>query len=1156
MDARAALGRVALLAFLGAAACWGVAVAATPAAPPLPQGEPGPPMPSVGIQKMLDDASSLLKSHEPGKAIEAALSAIDGARRQGDRAGEAAAHSLRAKALQELNRRDEAIGEWRAAEAAAGLAGDTPARIQALASAALLLARAGKGDEAKEAIGRAVALGKTESRRPLAAAGALHATGMLFYNNERDTEATEVLEAAIEIREARSPGSLELAESLDQLSQSSMEMGDLSRAETLLKRTLEIREQLTPDSTAVAKTLRGLGELAIRRDDLATAKAFLERSRNILERTASGSSLLAAVYNRLGIVASIHHDEDVAESYFKQALAIYEKDSARTAAAANVLMNLGVTMRRRSDFASARDYYERSLAIIQDIEPNGMTAAKLLNNLGFVMADFGDYEAAEQYARRAQRIFETIAPDPTTVENEHRLLGKIAWSRERYGDARSEYQKELAIVEKLRPAGGTEVSLRAILGVLAALQGDNREADVQFLRALAIAESLAPDSTTPLEEVLMMRAEMSARRGDLASAKTDLLRWKSLREARRAESGFFITDLQTLSTLGALLATTGDRAAGLEILEGVQKTELDYVRLALSSLSEREALGFVANVGVGTNTLVALASGQLAGDLVARARAHDAVIRWRSSVLAEMASRRRIVSERGDPELAGLADEVVKARRALARSAFDGKTPVYGEDPAAGVSEATMARDRAERALAAKSRRFRKEEACFRPGLDAVATALPRGSALVSYVLYREDPYAAASPMPPPSYAAFVLSAGAQVPEVVALGPAAPIDALVAGLRERVAMEASAAGRAPKRSEAAYRDAGTQLRQKIWDPLKPRLSGARRVFVVPDGALNLVDLGTLPVGSGSYVIEHGPAIDYLSAERDLVPGEDEGTGAGLLVLGAPAFDALDLIAQAPLQPAADGAAGPSASRTPTYRGPQPACKDFRSLRFDALPASAQESHAVAALWKETAAAPGPITLLEGASASEARFKREAPGKQVLHLATHGFFLGEGCAPVDARGAPLPKVFGENPLLLSGLSLAGANRRDSAGPDDEDGILTAEEIATLDLTGVEWVVLSACDTGLGQLKTGEGLFGLRRAFQVAGARAVVVSLWQVEDGTARRWMTRLYHERLIQQRTVTEAARRASLDLLRERRAKGASTHPFYWAGFVATGNGR
>ena len=199
--------------------------------------------------------------------------------------------------------------------------------------------------------------------------------------------------------------------------------------------------------------------------------------------------------------------------------------------------------------------------------------------------------------------------------------------------------------------------------------------------------------------------------------------------------------------------------------------------------------------------------------------------------------------------------------------------------------------------------------------------------------------------------------------------------------------------------------------------------------------------------------------------------------------------------------------------------------------------------------------------LTGAAASESAFKAQAAGRRILHIATHGFFLDGRCAASpDPSGkstaASAAKVVKQNPLVLSGLILAGANHRNATAPDQEDGVLTAEEVAALDLNGVEWAVLSGCDTGVGEVRAGEGVFGLRRAFQAAGARTVIMSLWPVEDQTTRQWMTTLYRARLTRKLSTASAVREAGLALLRARRTRGLSAHPFYWAAFVAAGDWR
>src|SRR5262245_38778194 len=138
-----------------------------------------------------------------------------------------------------------------------------------------------------------------------------------------------------------------------------------------------------------------------------------------------------------------------------------------------------------------------------------------------------------------------------------------------------------------------------------------------------------------------------------------------------------------------------------------------------------------------------------------------------------------------------------------------------------------------------------------------------------------------------------------------------------------------------------------------------------------------------------------------------------------------------------------------------------------------------------------------------------------------------------------------------------LAGCGANQRGQLhSPEEgEDGILTAEEVGSLDLSSVEWAVLSACETGIGKLAAGEGVLGLRRAFSVGGAGTLIMSLWRVEDEATRAWMQRLYRGR-FSGLTTAESVRDASLAIIRERRGRGPSTHPFFWGGFVAEGDWR
>jgi CHAT domain-containing protein len=304
------------------------------------------------------------------------------------------------------------------------------------------------------------------------------------------------------------------------------------------------------------------------------------------------------------------------------------------------------------------------------------------------------------------------------------------------------------------------------------------------------------------------------------------------------------------------------------------------------------------------------------------------------------------------------------------------------------------------------------------------------------------------------------------------------------------------------------------------------------LFIVPAGPLHLVNWGALPVGAQRYLVEEVPLLHYLSTERDLVREETE-IGEGLLVVDDPAYDTAALANRGTGRP---GGAFRSVA-------PQVPCGDLSDLRFDRLPESRREGDEIVRLWSSRNAR---VARLSGAQASESAVRQQLAGNRVIHLATHGFFLGGWCGARAAEGRST------HPLLLAGLAFAGANARGDR-PASDDGVLLAEEIATLDLSGVEWAVLSACDTGAGWISAGDELFGLRRVFQVAGVHTVIVSLWPVDDEMTRQWMTTVYRSRFVEGKPTAEALRSATVNLIALRRARGQSTHPAHWGSFIAAG---
>jgi CHAT domain-containing protein/Tfp pilus assembly protein PilF len=948
--------------------------------------------------------------------------------------------------------------------------------------------------------------------------------------------------------------------------------GNYASARERFERALTIREKVYgSESSAVAETLHELASLHLEIGDYGAAKSLYERSIAGAEKAMGPEHPYLASFlgNYANLLMSMG-DYAGARRNYERSLAIEEKVlGLENPQVATTLGNFANLLRSMGDYSEAKRLNERALAILEKaLGPENPQVAVTLGNLANLLQSMGDYSEAKRLNERALAILEkTLGPEHPVVANSLGNLGIILQvTGDRVG-ARKLQERALRIKEKAR--GPEHPSVAVTLRNLAALDRDAHDyaaAKPLLERALAIDEKAYGPNHPLVASSLVALGRFLAMTNDYAGAKSVLVRALAIQQKALGADHPVVADTQAVLALA--LVETGEEPAGLRMALECEQIQSEHLRLALASLSEREALAYAQSKLYFLEVPVNLAL-QRAKKLPGASRAAwDVVARRRAVVLDEMAARHRSVAGAGNPEVAQLAENLSSARARLANLIVRGEGGNPPRNYQILLDQTRREREQAERALADKSAAFRRQQARNRLGFDEIAAALPPRSALVAFLrhddLHLQDKGTKSGVLP--SYAAFVLRQGESEPALVPLGEAAELEPLVARWRKEMAQEAAAPGVDSKRTEAESRRAGGELRSKVWDPIAARLGDAQQVFIVPDDALHLLNFAALPTRADRYLIETGPKIHYLSAERDLVPFEAPASGKGLLAVGAPAFDETRYFAALSVQPAPlreSAATLPAAAQG--FRGMRSSCGDFKNMRFEDLPGSRREVEQVAGLWARRGPAPEAsenVVSLTGSLASEAEFKRLAAGHRVLHLATHGFILGGDCAPSPASSAnavgeqvPTPTT-GENPLRLSGLALAGANHRDAAGPDEEDGVLTAEEIAALDLSGVEWVVLSACDTGLGEVQRGEGVFGLRRAFQVAGARTLIMSLWPVDDRSTEHWMTALYRNRFLHGMSTADAVNQASLELLRQRRAKHLSTHPFYWAAFVAAGDWR
>lgn len=533
------------------------------------------------------------------------------------------------------------------------------------------------------------------------------------------------------------------------------------------------------------------------------------------------------------------------------------------------------------------------------------------------------------------------------------------------------------------------------------------------------------------------------------------------------------------------------------------------------------------------------------------------------------------VLTRDDDDLRAVHDRLSELRVLLAEKEL-ASFRLHRNDP--GLQILVDEREAVDGHVRARVRESDPEIVDRMPQIGDAAQRLEDGALLVEYARLESYDFRAIqaegeSSLRPARYRAFVLRGGEDPAlETVDLGPADRIDQVVGFARRAIA----------ERSPTAERY-GEALRKLIYDPL-PAVEEVPVLRVVPDGDLCALPLEVLPCEEGHLLDRH--AINYLASGVDLArprPAREAFVARPPVVIGDPNFDRVEEQRPDSPPPAADS--DPPELRNPFGAG-RPGVRTVygahgERLRFN-FPAATAEKPATS---DAAGADPGPapralfhrregarreaervgeligVDPWLGADATETRLKGvRAPS--VLHLATEGYFLdpsgpGPGAAPgpgtTPLAGTPerLSAEAGyEDPLLRSGVALAGANtwlRGGAGAPGGDDGILTGWDVAGVDLVGTELVVLSGCETGLGTVHPGEGVLGLRRAFDMAGAHSVVMSLWRVPDAATARLVEDLYRDLLdgVPRSTALQNAQKA---------LRKAHPEPYFWGAFVCHGD--
>jgi CHAT domain-containing protein/Tfp pilus assembly protein PilF len=862
-----------------------------------------------------------------------------------------------------------------------------------------------------------------------------------------------------------------------------------------------------------ARSLRTTARQLEQKGRFAEARPLLEQSLSLSEsvRGPDDPYVATVVYDLAG-VALERQDGAAAQALFERAMAMFAKawgsDHPYFAMAQS---RLGLVYHRAGQAQKAETLVRKALPVIERSlgadHPWFLQTQVTLANL---RAGAGDLQQAEEIERRALATLEETHQTGTILEAT--LLNNLADIRRQQNDltaAEPLFRRSLEIGEAVQGPDTLFVATAVQnLGIIARERKDYAGALSYYSRAISIRERLLGDDHPTLAGLLNNLANVYRSMGD--DRKALETHFRALQLWERIVTPYSREILLSVGNIARTYAAVGDVGNALVYQRRADAILERQLELYLAGGSERQKLAFAHSMAERTDRTISLHLQQAIDDGDAASLAALVLLQRKGRVQDAMTDVFAAVRQRvTDPGDRALMDRFRETTSQLARLALNGRNAPAtsaGPEPFAQIE---ARREQLEATLSERSAEFRAQ---MQPvTLEAVQAAIPGDAALLEFAVFRRfDPRAERNEEAygPPHYAAYVIHKRA-APVGVDLGAVEDIDKAIVRLRDALRDPADAQVKARARA----------LDERIMRPLRGSLNGATRLLISPDGGLNLVPFETLLDEHGRYLIERF-ATSYLTSGRDLLRMRTpRGVPGKPVIVADPLFG----------EPATETRL--ARTSTPALRPSVTIGADMSHLYFAPLSGSGAEARAIKALFPEA-------TLLMGRRATKATLVHvNAP--RILHIASHGFFL-------DDDREDTPADIAQNPLLRSGLALAGANLADG---NRGDGILTALEAAGLDLWGTKLVTLSACDTGVGEVRDGEGVYGLRRAFILAGAETLVMSLWPVSDAIARDTMVG-YYARLRGGLGRGDALRLAKLAVLKHPNLR----HPYYWAGFIQSGD--
>ncbi|QRO00167.1 tetratricopeptide repeat protein [Archangium violaceum] len=966
-------------------------------------------------------------------------------------------------------------------------------------------------------------------------AASLNSLATLHQLQGRYGQAEALYARALAIHEAAlGKNHLLVAYSLSNLAFLSQDKGLYAQAEALYVRALAVYEAaLGENHPKVADALLNLAQLYDEQGLYGRSEPLYARAILLFEATLDKPPSKAA-YLLINVGGQI-------EPLYERALAISEESAlGKTHPHIAVPFNNLAFLYNQAIFHRWETLHERGIALYEEaFGRNHPEVADLLVKLAALYQDMGLYDRAEPRLQRALTIYEaTCGKNHLRVAATLKNLASSYRKRGLYTRAEPLLQRALAIYEAA--LGKNHPDIAWPLTELASVyrnEGRYKRAEPLLQRALATQEAALGRTHPDVALTLYDLASVHQRQGHYNRAARLFQRALAIQEAALGRTHPDVA--LTLNTFAQLRLAQNRLDEALPLFTRAFDISERLLRQQALDFSESHLADFLQFIRTDEERLYSLARAYPDDARVRRLALAAVLLRKGRSVEETAGTSRAVYHSLGAQDL-DTFERLRDLRTQFARLSLEGPGRLAPADYLRRLKELTVQGDALESDLASRSAPLRTLSELPSPDeiVDRVAATLPPDGALVELVLYTERPLIPSSEVTEQSrrpgtlrYLALVLLPDGSC-HVVDLGPAAPIDLAASRFRDGLADR-----------DAAYLGLSRELHSLAFRPLLPLPGGARRLFLSPDGQLGLVPFAALH--DGNHFLIDTFDFTYLTSGKDLLTRPPQGVEPrSVVVFADPDFGTPP--ATPPPSQEESATWGSALERFFSTRG-----TDLAERPWVPLPGTRQEAKALQHLIPQA-------RLFLGGDATKGRLL-QLPAPRILHIATHGFFLEDASVPAGSRalvqlgtpGKEGPGQYPPDPLLRSGLVLAGARSPATKPGEDtqlrlEDSLVTALELAGLDLWGTELVVLSACDTGRGDVKPGQGVYGLRRAFVIAGAETVVMSLWKVNDDTTRVLMEG-YYRNLLAGQGRSFALREAMLALRR------SHPHPSFWAPFIVLG---